>query len=260
MSVGSVVSGFSRTSGVALTRWWTRFYTLGLPGEIREARCAEIESDLWESLHDPEIASAQILPRLAGGVVDDVCWRATHVPTESRTMWLITTAMFLLAAAMWEWLAHSVVSRFIAESVWVYPLAESSHVLAIALFLGLTVMLDLRLLGLTLRSVPVSEMVSRVLPLAAPGGIVAVVSGMLALLADPDRFVTNVFFQIKAVALVLTVLNLLVFHFAVYSRVREWDLLPKPPLAARLSAIFSLTLWSVVVVTGRLVAYNWFNR
>jgi hypothetical protein len=183
-----------------------------------------------------------------------------HVPTESRTIWLTTTAMFLLAAAMWTWLAHPAVATFISESIWLYPIAESSHVLAIALFLGLTVMLDLRLLGLTLRSVPVSEIVSRVLPWAVPGGIVAVVSGMLALLADPDRFVTNVFFQIKAVALVLAVLNLLVFHFAVYSRVREWDLLPKPPLAARLSAIFSLTLWSVVVVTGRLVAYNWFGR
>ncbi len=260
MSVRSVVSGFSRTGAVALTRWWTRFYTLGLPGEVREARCAEIESDLWESLHDPDVAHPQILPRLAGGIVDDVCWRATHVPSESRTTWLTTAAMFLLAAAMWEWLAHPAVATFISESIWLYPIAESSHVLAIALFLGLTVMLDLRLLGLTLRRVPVSEIVSRVLPWAVPGGIVAVVSGMLALLADPERFMTNVFFQIKAVALVLAVLNLLVFHFAVYSRVREWDLLPKPPLAARLSAIFSLTLWSVVVVTGRLVAYNWFSR
>jgi hypothetical protein len=260
MSVRSGASGFRRTSGVALARWWTRFYTLGLPGDVREARCAEIESDLWESLHDSAVEHPQILPRLAGGVIDDVCWRAMHVSSESRTTWLTTTAMLLLAAAMWEWLAHPAVAAFISESIWLYPIAESSHVLAIALFLGLTVMLDLRLLGLTLRSVPVSEIVSRVLPWAVPGGIVAVVSGMLALLADPDRFVTNVFFQIKAAALVLAVLNLLIFHFAVYSRVREWDLLPKPPLAARLSAVFSLTLWSVVVVTGRLVAYNWFDR
>ena len=260
MSVRRAVSGLSRTSGVALTRWWTRCYTLGLPGEVRDARCAEIESDVWESLHDPEAGHPQILSRLAAGVVDDLCWRVTHMPTESRTMWLTTTAIVLLAAAMWEWLARPAVATFIAESIWVYPIAESSHVLAIALFLGLTVMLDLRLLGVTLRSVPVSEMVSRVLPWAVPGGIVAVVSGMLALLSDPDRFLTNVFFQIKATALVLAVINLLLFHVAVYSRVREWDLLPKPPLAARLSAVFSLTLWTIVVVTGRLVAYNWFAR
>ena len=84
-------------------------------------------------------------------------------------------------------------------------------------------------------------------------------SGMLTFLADPGRFATNVFFQIKAAALILAVLNLLVFHLVVYSRIREWDLLPTPPLAARLSAACSLTLWAVVVVTGRFVAYNWFT-
>src|SRR5215216_1319408 len=210
MSARQELSNVSRTGGVALTRWWTRFYTLGLPADVREARCAEIESDLWESLHDSDVEHPRILPRLAGGVIDDVCWRTMHVSSESRTTWLTTTATLLLAAAMWEWLAHPAVAAFISESIWLYPIAESSHVLAIALFLGLTVMLDRRLLGLTLRSVPVSEIVSRVLPWAVPGGIVAVVSGMLALLADPDRFVTNVFFQVKAAALVLAVLNLLV--------------------------------------------------
>jgi hypothetical protein len=260
MSVRNVVSGFSPTRAVSLTLWWTRLYTFGLPVAVREARRAEIESDLWESLHDPDVAHPQILPRLAAGIVDDVCWRAAHLPNESRTMWLSTVTAFLLIAAMWQWLARPAVTKFISESIWLYPIAESSHVLAIVLFLGLTVMLDLRLLGLTLRNVPVSEIVSHVLPWAVPGGVIAVVSGMLAFLADPERFTVNVLFQVKAAALVLAVLNLLVFHVAVYSRVSEWDLLPKPPLAARLSAVFSLALWAVVVVTGRLVAYNWFAR
>ena len=38
-----------------------------------------------------------------------------------------------------------------------YPLVESTHVLTLWLFVGLAVMLDLRLLGLAFRSVPVSE-------------------------------------------------------------------------------------------------------
>ena len=244
---------------VRLTRCWTRLYTLGLPADVRAARCEEIESDLWESLHDPQSRHPQILSRLAGGITDDICWRGMQVPDEARTMGLTMVTVVLILAAMWQWLARPTITTMIAESVWIYPVAESSHVLAIALFLGLTVMLDLRLLGLTLRRVPVSEMVTRVLPWAVPGGVVAVVSGMLAFLSDPERFMVNVFFQVKAVALLLAVLNLLVFHLIVYSRVREWDLLPTPPLAARLSAAFSLTLWAVVVVTGRLVAYNWFH-
>ena len=244
---------------VTLTRWWTRLYTVGLRADVRAARCDEIESDLWESLHDRSGTRPQILSRLAAGLLDDVRWRVAHVPDEGRTIWLGTASIVLLLAAMWTWLGRPAITRFIAESIWLYPIAETAHVLAIVLFLGLTVMLDLRLLGLTLRSVPVSEMVGRVLPWAVPGGVIAVFSGMLAFLADPDRFATNVFFQIKAVALVLAVLNLLVFHLVVYSRINEWDQLPKPPLGARLSAVFSLALWSIVVVTGRFTAYNWFT-
>jgi len=69
---------------MAMTRWWTRVYTFGLPAELRETRRAEIESDLWESLHDPDAARSQILPRLAGGVMDDVCWRANYLADQSR--------------------------------------------------------------------------------------------------------------------------------------------------------------------------------
>jgi hypothetical protein len=249
----------SADTAVRLTRWWTRVYTVGLPRDVRETRCAEIESDLWESLHDPDVERPQILPRLAAGVVDDVSWRAGYLAEESRTMWLTVGTSCLLLVAMWEWLARPTVTRLIAESIWVYPIIESAHVLAIVLFLGLTVMLDLRLLGLTLRRVPVSELVSRLLPFAAAGGIVAIVTGMLAFLADIDHYAVNVFFQIKIVALALAVLNLLVFHVTAYSRVREWELLPKPPLAARLSAVFSLTLWALVLVTSRFIAYNWFG-
>src|SRR5215203_1149090 len=133
--------GMSARIAVLLTRWWTRLYTLGLPTEVRAARCDEIESDLWESLHDPQARHPQILSRLAAGIADDICWRGMHVPDEARTMGLTMVTAVLMLAAMWQWLARPTITTMIAESVWIYPVAESSHVLAIALFLGLTVML-----------------------------------------------------------------------------------------------------------------------
>ena len=35
--------------------------------------------------------------------------------------------------------------------------------------------------------------------------------------------------------------------------------LPPPPRAARVAGAVSLTAWTLVVVTGRLIAYNWFD-
>jgi hypothetical protein len=42
----------------SLVRSWTWLYTCGLPAAVRDARRAEIESDLWEFFHDPDRAAA----------------------------------------------------------------------------------------------------------------------------------------------------------------------------------------------------------
>jgi len=43
-------------------------------------------------------------------------------------------------------------------------IVESIHVLTLCLFLGMATILDLRLLGLVMRDVPVSDVLSRLLP------------------------------------------------------------------------------------------------
>jgi hypothetical protein len=47
------------------------------------------------------------------------------------------------------------------ESLWVHPIVEPAHVLALCLFFGLTVELDRRLLGVAFRGVRVSDAVER---------------------------------------------------------------------------------------------------
>ena len=84
-----------------------------------------------------------------------------------------------------------------------------------------------------------------------------IVSGMILFLGDPERYLANPMFQLKALALVLAVINLVVFHLTVYSRVDEWERNARPPFAARICAGFSLTLWATVVIVSRLVAYRW---
>jgi hypothetical protein len=121
------------------------------------------------------------------------------------------------------------------------------------------VILDLRLLGLSMRRVPVTELTAQLVPWATPAALLTLATGMLLFVTEPERFIANPFFLLKAVALVLAVVNLLVFHLSIYPRVDDWDRLVRPPLAARLSAACSLTLWSVVLIASRLIAYNWFG-
>ena len=140
-----------------------------------------------------------------------------------------------------------------------YPIVESVHVLALCLFLGLAVMLDLRLLGVTMRSSPVSEFMERLLPWTAAGFVLMVISGALLFYAIPVRTYQNIFFRIKVVMLILSGLNVWVFHSGVYARMAEWDLDPVPPRRARVAAGLSLALWAGIVIAGRMIAYNWFD-
>ncbi|MDQ1470396.1 MAG: hypothetical protein QOJ99_1876 [Bryobacterales bacterium] len=90
---------------------------------------------------------------------------------------------------------------------WGYPLIESVHVLALCLFLGLAVMLDLRLLGLTMRRVAVSRVAGRLLPWTVAGFPIMIVGGALLFYGIPVRTYQNVFFRIKVILLVLSGLN-----------------------------------------------------
>jgi hypothetical protein len=158
-----------------------------------------------------------------------------------------------------EWLAGTRWSIALHESTWGYPIVESVHVLALCLFLGMAVMLDLRLLGVTMRCAPASDAVRRLLPWTAAGFVLMVISGSPLFYAIPVRTFQNIFFRIKVAMLILSGLNVWVFHSGVYRRIAQWDLDRVPPRSARGAAGLSLALWAGIVVAGRMIAYNWFD-
>jgi hypothetical protein len=140
-----------------------------------------------------------------------------------------------------------------------YPLVESTHVLSLTLFVGLTAMMDLRLLGLTLRHVPVSQVTARLLPWIRIGFAIMMFTGLLLFYAIPVRNYQNIFFRVKMVMLVFAGINVWYFHTRTERTVGAWDLAARTPRAARLAAVASLMLWAGIVVSGRMIAYNWFD-
>lgn len=158
-----------------------------------------------------------------------------------------------------KWLEGTPGSVFIRESIMFYPLVETMHVLTLCLFLGLIALFDLRLLGVGLRGVPVSEGAGRLLPWALGGFVLMGISGLLLFYSGPVKAAGNIFFRIKMVLIALAGLNALLFHRTLLRRVADWDNDPTPPARARLAGLLSLVLWSGVVICGRLQAYNWFH-
>jgi hypothetical protein len=123
----------------------------------------------------------------------------------------------------------------------------------------MAVMLDLRLLGWTLRSVPVSEVADRVFPWMVAGFAVMTLSGLLLFYAIPVRSYQNVFFRVKVILLVLAGLNAWRYHATIHKTVARWERDPRAPRRARLAGAASLVLWAGIVIAGRMIAYNWFD-
>jgi hypothetical protein len=158
-----------------------------------------------------------------------------------------------------EWLASTPGSIALHESLFMYPLVESVHVLTLCLFVGMTMMLDLRLTGLALRRVPVADVVLRLQPWMLAGFAIMTVSGVLLFYAIPVRSYQNIFFRVKVIFLVLAGINALAFHTGIFRSVGDWNSHLPPPKRARIAGTVSLVLWAGIIVTGRMIAYNWFD-
>ena len=94
----------------ALVRAWTRLYTWRLTPDVRDARRAEIDSDLWEFQQDHDerrglTSAMHVFVRLMMGIPDDLGWRAEHADIGysqlRRTLAVSATAAALVLAALW---------------------------------------------------------------------------------------------------------------------------------------------------------------
>ena len=157
--------------------------------------------------------------------------------------------------SLFEWLDAFPSSIAIRESQYVYPGLLTSHVVALCWFGGLILMMDLRLLGVGNMQTPFW----RLFPYQMVGMIFSAITGLALVYAQPMRFYVNIFFWVKMVMMALAGLNALAFHYLTYNSVSRWDRDPILPPAARLAGALGLALWVGVVVSGRLIAYNWFQ-
>ena len=58
------------------------------------------------------------------------------------------------------------------------------------------------------------------------------------------------------VLLVLAGVNAGFFELSTHKHIAEWDTAETLPMRARLSGLFSLILWTAIIVTGRTMAYS----
>lgn len=86
--------------------------------------------------------------------------------------------------------------------------------------------------------------------------VIAVVTGIALLSAQATVVASSGAAPWKFGLLLLSCLNVPIFHYAVYRQVDEWNDAASSPLAVRVVAAISLISWTGVVYAGRLLAYT----
>lgn len=158
-----------------------------------------------------------------------------------------------------RWLESQEFSIGLHESFYMYNWIESLHVMTLAVSLGMLCIIDLRMLGLCLTRVPASMIAERLNRPMLIGFAIMIVTGVILFSAIPVRTTQSLWFRIKFVLLFAALINAVLFHRHMRASIGSWDTAPVPPRRTRVAAGLSLALWAGVVVTGRFIAYDWFD-
>ena len=137
-----------------------------------------------------------------------------------------------------------------ASSLWAYPGIRFLHTVGLATVVGMSAMINLRLLGFA-RTVPVAPL-ERYVPIIWAGFWINAMSGTILLAADVTTKLTNPAFRVKMVLIVLAVMNLVLIRRVVF---RDHHLNTSVSRLGKFLAAVSLLLWFGVMTAGRLMAY-----
>ncbi|MFN3363457.1 MAG: DUF6644 family protein [Allorhizobium sp.] len=154
-----------------------------------------------------------------------------------------------------EWLAilgESVVAQALTVSPVLYIFANAAHILSLAMLVGASVILDLRLLG-RFKSLPLAETAELLSRIAALALCLAVITGAVLFSVRPVEYAGNTAFLVKLLLVGLGTANAVFVHLS-----RDWAEMiveQKASLRLKLGAAISLTTWLSAVLAGRWIGF-----
>jgi hypothetical protein len=154
---------------------------------------------------------------------------------------------------MLEAIESSGIATFVRESpsLLAYTLALSLHAMGLAVVVGISTAIALRLLGVA-REIPLPPL-TRLFPVMYVGFWVNALSGLALLSANASGMLANPLFYAKIVFIVGGVAVMRLLRRSVFNdRLADTG---EPPPSARTLAMASLACWALAIVAGRLTAY-----
>jgi Family of unknown function (DUF6644) len=158
------------------------------------------------------------------------------------------------APAIFVALEGSSLAAAIRESVWLYPLANVGHIVALVCFAGAVAVMDVRLLGGLSATAP-GRLIARARRFAIAALAAMAVTGFMLFSAEASHVSLNPVFQLKAALIGAGLVNVGLYEFGAKRAVEGLAPGAVIPPQARMVGLISLVIWIAVAACGRSIAY-----
>ena len=153
-----------------------------------------------------------------------------------------------------QWIYSTEISSTLRDALWVIPTVQSIHIIAIAVLIGSALIVDLRKLGLMASDQSASLVISRYIPRMWGAMSVLLLTGLMMIVAEPERTITNTIFIYKMLLVGTAFIFTMIFsrpfldpEFTLNDV--AWGRFVKP------IAWLSLAIWVAIIFCGRWIAY-----
>lgn len=150
-----------------------------------------------------------------------------------------------------QWCYYSKDYAFIRDTPYGVPLVQSLHLTGITMLLGTTLVLNLRLLGVGFKQLPLPFLAEQLWVWSKAGMALTILSGIMVFLPDPTRYAHSGPFRLKMALLCLALL----YQFVVFRRVIRLEPESRPRMRNVAFSSLSLLLWFGVGWSGRAIAF-----
>lgn len=157
--------------------------------------------------------------------------------------------------SIFQWVQNTGFMTYIRESGLTYPIIMSTHLTCIAIFGGLIVATDLRLLGAAFQNRSIADVVNGLRWWKRLGFCIMAAMGIMLAGSKATEYYINPYFWTKMSLLALVAIHAIIFRPHVYNHPEELDASPVIPTRAKAAGALSLVLWTCVVCAGRLIGY-----
>ncbi|MGP0092390.1 MAG: DUF6644 family protein [Xanthobacteraceae bacterium] len=155
-----------------------------------------------------------------------------------------------------KWLAATALSNTIQTTGWVIPTLQTMHILGVALLFSSAIVVDLRILRLIQRDVPLPEVARRFLPMIWPVLLILLITGSLLIIGEPRRSLLNTTFYLKMALLALAVTLTGALQWSLSLAPEFWEKDRRRRMAGQLAATLSVLVWCGILFAGRWIAYT----